>query len=127
MPVVYRRSGSPDSLWKNATVGVNGKSTAVLLSRATDQLAVYITVSAATTVTLEVAHHGALTPEGNEPNQASPPASWFTCYYVNTAVQIAFASAGSAAIIVPDFEPAWIRLSSSAAATITAGHEVTGG
>jgi hypothetical protein len=121
-----RRVGSPNKLWNAAVVAPGGTSTAVALPRGVEQVLVNITVNAATTVSLEVAHHGALTAEGNEPDQSTPPATFYQLYYIDTAVQIVFASAGSAAILVPDFEPAWIRLRSSGAATITAGFEVTG-
>lgn len=126
--MALRRVGSPTSLWNNVAVGVGGVSNPVLLPREGAQVCVFISVSAATTVSLQVAHHGALTAEGNEANAGTPPDtnSFYTLYYIDTPIQVAFTVAGKAAIIVPDFEPGWIRLSSSAAATITAGHEITG-
>lgn len=121
-----RRSGATNKFWNNAAVGINGVSTAAILPRGSEQIAIYVTVSAATTISVEVAHHGNLTADGQEPDQSSPPANFFQLYYIDSPVQIVFASAGSAAIIIPDFEPEWVRLRSSAAATITAGYEITG-
>lgn len=123
-----RRSGSPTSFWNNAAVSAGGASNKVILPRGGEQLCIFISVDAATTVSLESAHHGALTSEGNEANAGTPPdnANFHLLYYINTPIQIEFTAAGKAAIVVPDFEPSWIRLTSSGAATITAGHEITG-
>jgi hypothetical protein len=121
-----RRTGSITSFWNNAVVGVAGTSTARMVPRGSEQLAIFVTTSAATTITLQAAHHGDLTAAGNEPDESSPPTTWFNLSYLNTPLTMTFASAGSAAMIIPDFEPAWIRLLSSAAATITAGYEITG-
>lgn len=121
-----RRTGSTTAFWNSAVVGANGVSTARMVPRGSEQLAIYVTTSGATTITLQVAHHGDLTAAGNEPDESSPPATWFNVSYLNTPLTLTFAGAGSAAMIVPDFEPAWIRLLSSAAATITAGYEITG-
>src|SRR5690348_9092143 len=120
-----RRVGSPNKFWNNQAVLANGVSSAVILPRGSEQVVINITVSAATTVSLEVAHHGTLTPEGNEPDESNPPSTFYQLYYIDTPVQVVFTIAGSAALIVPDFEPEWIRLRSSGAATITAGYEVT--
>jgi len=124
--MAVRRTGSPTSFWNAASVGIGGNSSVVEIPRGAEQIGIYITVSAATTISAQIAHHGVLNPDGTEPDHSTLPTSWFQLYYINTPVQIVFSSAGSAALIVPDFEPNWIRLSSSAAATITAGHEVTG-
>lgn len=126
--MALRRVGSPTSLWNNVAVLAGGASNVINLPREGAQICIFVSVSAATTVALEVAHHGALTSEGNEPDAGVPPASsaFHPCYYINTPVEIAFTGAGKAAIIIPDFEPDWIRLTSSGAATITAGHEITG-
>lgn len=124
--MAVRRTGSPTSFWNNVAVGVAGVSNVVEVPRGAEQVAVFVTVSAATTVTVQIAHHGANTSQGSEPDHGVLPTNFFNLYYINTACQIVFAAAGSIAMIIPDFEPNWIRLSSSAAATITAGHEVTG-
>jgi hypothetical protein len=123
-----RRAGSPTAFWNNAAVGVNGASSAILMARDFQQISIYVTSSAATTITVEAAHHGALTPEGNEPDASTPPATFGTLFYMNdaTPVRLVLAGAGTQALIVPDFAPAWIRLRSSAAATITAGFELAG-
>lgn len=120
-----RRSGSPTSFWNNVSVGVSGVSTAVEVMRDSDQFCVFITSSGATTVSLEVAHSGAINADGTLTDLVV--SDWGQLYYINTPVQMVFSSAGSVAMIVPDFEPGWVRLRSSAAATITAGHEVTAG
>lgn len=120
-----RRSGNPTSLWNNVAVSANGTSNAVELARSADQIAIYITVSGATTVSLETAHSGAVTSEGVLSDTAT--SDWGQLYYIDTPLQIQFTAAGSVSWIVPDFEPGWIRLRSSNAVTITAGHEVTSG
>ena len=116
-----RRSGDKNAFWDNASVGVGGTSTAVELPRGVDNLAIYITVDAATTVSLEVAHSGDITSEGLLPDGNA--GVWFPLYYTNILVQNVFAGAGSVAILVPDFAAGWVRLKSSAAAVITAGWE----
>lgn len=120
-----RRSGSPTSFWNAAAVGAAGTSTPVEVMRDADQIAVFITVSAATTVSIECAHSGTVNADGT--NTDANANNWGQLYYIDTPAQMVFASAGAVAWIIPDFEPGWIRLRSSAAATITAGHEVTSG
>ena len=98
------------------------------MSRSIEHLVVYVTTSAATTITLEVAPHSQLTSEGVWPEGATG-STWFQL--VNNAVtaspvQHVFAGAGSAAILVPDFAPGMLRLKTSGAATITAGYESIG-
>jgi hypothetical protein len=124
--MAVRRVGSPNKLWNNTAVGVGGTSTPVLLPRGSEQIVFYITVGGATTVSVEVAHHGSLAANGEEPDQSNPPATFFPISYINTVCNVVFAGAGSAALLIPDFEPAWIRLRSTAATTITAGYEVSG-
>lgn len=137
----FARAGSATAFWDGTstfnqstnpgggvTVSAGGTSKKVIMARGAEQVTLFVTVSAATTVSLEAAHHGALTAEGNEPDASSPPAdaAFGTVYYINTPCSITFASAGTVAMIIPDFEPAWVRLRSSAVATITAGFELTG-
>jgi hypothetical protein len=124
--MAVRRIGSPIAFWNNAAVGINGTSAAIMLPRGGEQCAFYVTTSAATTISVQVAHHGVLSIQGVEPDESAVPTNWFLLYYINTPAQIVFAAAGSISMIVPDFEPAWIRLQSSAAATITAGYELSG-
>jgi hypothetical protein len=137
-----RRSGSPTAFWDGATtfnqatnprgglaVPAAGTSQAVLIPRGGESLALFIAVSGATTVTLEAAHHGANTSEGNEPDSKNPPAtgSFYAVSYLNTPVSAVFAGAGTSCVLVADFAPGWIRLrSSQGPLTITAGYEVTG-
>lgn len=127
MIMPLRRSGNPTSLWNNVAVGANGTSNAVELARSSDQLVIYVTTSGATTITLETAHSGAVSSEGVLSDTATT--DWGPLYYINTdsPVELVLAGAGSASWIVPDFAPGWIRLRSSAAVTLTAGHEVTSG
>jgi len=124
--MAVRRFGSPTSFWNAAAVLANGVSSVVEVPREAEQVLFLISVSAATTVSVEVAHHGVLTPEGNEPDHSTLPTIFFPLLYIETPVQYVFAGSGAAAFIVPDFEPSWVRLRSSGAATITAGHEGTG-
>ena len=123
---MVRRVGSPTSFWNNAAVLSNGTSNVVELPRGGEQLAIFVTTSATTNITVQVAHHGALTPEGNEPDHSTLPSTWFNLYYIDTPCVLTFSGAGSQVILIPDFEPNWVRLLSSGAATITAGHEITG-
>jgi hypothetical protein len=140
--MALRRSGSPTAFWDGTTafnqstnpqggtgVTAAGTSRAAFLPRDGESLALFIAVNGATTITLEAAHHGANTAEGNEPNQSSPPAtgSFYPVSYLGTAVSAVFAAAGNICILVPDFEPSWIRLrSSQGPLTITAGYEIVG-
>lgn len=119
-----RRSGDKNQLWDNFAVGVSGVSNVAELPRRIESFAIYVTTSAATTVSVEVAHSGDLNSDGTLSDANA--GVWYVSYYLNTPLQIVFASAGSASMIVPDFVPGWIRLRSTAAATITAGWEGIG-
>jgi hypothetical protein len=119
-----RRSGSPTSFWNNVVVSPNGVSNAVEVARRSDMIGIYVTANGATTISVEVAHTGALNADGTT-NDANA-SNWGQLWYTNVEVKLVLASPGSACLLIPDFEPAWIRLKSSAGATITAGHEVTG-
>lgn len=136
-----RIHGSPTGFWDGTTtfnqvtnpgggltVGVGGTSKPQNIARGNDEMMIYVTVSAATTVTVEVGHHGAPTAEGSEPDAATPPATFHQLHYTSTAtpVQLVFAGAGSFAIQIPDIAFNWIRLRTSAAANITAGWEASG-
>jgi len=120
-----RRSGSPIGFWDNVAAGANSVSTAVEVMRDADQLAIFVTVSGATTISVECAHSGAVNDDGTLTDDNA--SDWGQLYYIDTPLQIAFSSAGSISLIIPDFEPGWIRLRTSNAVTITAGHEVTAG
>jgi hypothetical protein len=137
-----RRTGSPTAFWDGATtfnqatnprggsaVSAAGTSQAVLIPRGGESLALFISVSGASTVSLEAAHHGANTAEGNEPDSKNPPATglFYPVSYIGTAVSAVFAGAATICILVPDFAPGWIRLrSSQGPINITAGYEVVG-
>jgi hypothetical protein len=79
--MALRRSGSPTAFWDGTTafnqstnpqggtgVTAAGTSRAAFLPRDGESLALFIAVNGATTITLEAAHHGANTAEGNEPS-----------------------------------------------------------
>jgi hypothetical protein len=121
-----RRTGDRNAFWNNAPSGANGVSSVVKLSRGADTLALYITVSAGTTVSLEAAHSGDISAEGTLPD-ALDASSWAPVMYTNIPIQHVFSAAGSIVLLVPDFTPAFVRLRSLAAVTITAGYETTSG
>lgn len=117
-----RRSGDKNQFWDAVVVGANGTSTAVELPRAMDSLALYITTSGATTITLQASHSGDITAEGLLPDTNS--GTWADVTYIDVPIQKVFAGAGSAVILIPDFVPGWIRLFNlTAGVTITAGWE----
>lgn len=120
-----RRSGDLNAFWNNTSVLANGVSSSVEVPRGIENLALWITVSAATDVSLEASHSGDVTSEGVLPDTNA--ANWALVYYVAEPIIVQFMVAGSACVLIPDFEPAYIRLRSSAAAIITAGWEVTSG
>lgn len=113
--------GDPTAFWNATVLGAPGTSTGREIARGVESLTIYVTSSAAATITVEVGHHGALTSEGLEPDAA--PSVWFPLYYLNTAVSVAIGAAGSAAIAIPDVVARFYRLRSSAASTLTAGWE----
>lgn len=117
-----RRSGSKTALWNAAVTGINGKSNSIELPRWGDQLAIYITVNGATTITVEVGQSADINTDGTLADTA--PSTWFPLFWNQTQVQNVFAGSGSASIIVPDFVAAFVRLSSSASVTATAGWEM---
>lgn len=123
--MTIRRVGDKNAFWDAATTGAAGVSTAVEVARGLEQFAVYVTVSGATTITVQVAHHGDVTSEGLEPE--GNVGVWHDLYYLDTAISTVFAAAGSRVLMIPDFAPAWVRLKSSASVTATAGWEGTGG
>ena len=122
--MAIRRAGDRNAFWDNAAVVAAGTSTAVEIPRGAANLAIYATVSAATIITVQVGHQGDLTSEGLAPD--ATPATWFDLYYTDARMEMNFTAAGSRALIIPDIVPGWIRLHSSAAATITAGWEAGG-
>lgn len=117
------RAGDKNAFWDNAAVLANGNSSSVELSRSADNLAIWITVSGATTISLQAAHRGDMTSEGVHPDANA--ANWAQVYYLSDPIQVIFSGAGSAVLLVPDFVPQYIRLNSSGATTITAGWETT--
>lgn len=119
--MAIRLRGDKDAFWNNIAVGVGGISNIVDVGREVEQVGFFVTVSAATTITIQVAHEGDVTSEGILPE--GPDTVWFDLFYTNNAqpVQLVFAAAGSAMVILPDVAFMHCRLKSSAAATITAG------
>lgn len=63
-----RRAGDKNAFWDNVAVGVNGTSNVVELPRGAEQMVLYITVGAATTVKLQATHSGDVTSEGVLPD-----------------------------------------------------------
>ena len=114
------RYGDRNSFWDNAAAGANSVSNAVELSRSSENLAIYVTVGGATTITVEAAHPGDVTNEGILADGAA--GDWGQVVYNVDPIQFVFAGAGSRVLLVPDFAPSWVRLRTSAAVTITAGH-----
>jgi hypothetical protein len=123
--MALRLSGDKNAFWDNAAVGAGGTSAAIELPRGGEQFTIYVAASAATTITVQVAHSGDLSTEGilSDPNAGT----WHNLNYVNTPVTLAMAGSDAKAMQIPDFNSRWVRLSSSGAATITAGWELSGG
>jgi hypothetical protein len=121
-----RIRGDKNQFWNAAAVGVGGKSAVVDIGRSTDQITIFATVSGATTLSVEIAHMGDITSEGILPEEDD--SIWFPLSYVNsgTNTSLVFAGAGNGAWIIPDIAFMHCRLSSSAAATITAGWQAVG-
>lgn len=115
-----KRTGQAKGFWDNASAGSNSTSTEVKLPYNIGKLAVWITSSGSTTISVECCHSGdpvgGIQPDTNAND-------WGLLYYLNTAMQVTFTSSGTVCMIIPDFEPGWIRLRTSSAVTLTAGWE----
>jgi hypothetical protein len=120
-----RRSGRATAFWNGEAAGANSFSAAVELMRGAENLTIFVSASAATTVSLQVAHSSDTSAEGILKDDSN--ADWMDVYYLNTPVQLVLAGAGKAALLVPDFGPGWVRLKTSGAATLTAGYEAATG
>jgi hypothetical protein len=120
-----RRSGRATALWNNVAAGANTFSNPVEVMRGAENLTIFVSASAATTVSVQVAHSSELSSEGVSPDSSN--VDWMDAYYLNTPVQLVLAGAAKAALLVPDFGPGWIRLKTSAAVTLTAGYEASPG
>lgn len=119
------RSGSATAFWNATVVGAgNTPSNAVKLARSGEQLTIYITTSATATFTVEVAHAGALNSDGT--NSDANDSTWAPLQYLLDPITVTITGAGSKALIIPDWSAAWVRLRTSAAATLTAGYELAG-
>jgi hypothetical protein len=114
-----RPRGRATAFWNNAATGANGVSNAANLGRAGANVLLFITVSAATTITVEVGHIGDASSEGVLPE--GDASTWFPLYYLNDQISIVFAAAGSRAVILPDVATQNMRLRSTNAVTATAG------
>jgi hypothetical protein len=90
------------------------------------QLIIYVTSSGSTTVSVEVAHSGNLTSEGILPE--GTPGTWHALTYTGITMSIAFAGAGSTALMIPDVPFGLVRLSNlTGAVNLTAGWESSAG
>ncbi len=120
------RAGNLSAFWNNATTGAGTASTAVEISRSTEHIVIYVTVSGANTITVEVTPTTGTNAEGV---WAESGTVWYQLVNPGTTatpVQHVFAGAGSAAIQIPDFVAKAVRLKSSASVTATAGYETIG-
>lgn len=98
-------------------------SSAVEIPRFAENLALYLNASAATTLTLQVAHSGTPTSEGIAADANA--GNWMPVYLVGDALAVTFSGAGTRCVLIPDFVPGWIRLvSSNGNVLITAGWEI---
>lgn len=118
-----RLRGDVNQFWNNDAVGVNGTSAVVDIGRSVENVLIFVTTNAATTINVQVAHTGDITSQGVLPD--GTPATFFNLYRGDAAggipVSLTFAGAGSQALVVPDLAVMHLRLLSTAAATITAG------
>lgn len=124
--VAFWGSADPAGVITGQAVGVGATSRKVELSQ-TRGVVISINTSAATTVSIEVANSSDQYSK-DSPNQSSDTGeNWMPLYLgagtTANKVEIIFASAGNAALMVDDLVPGWIRLRSSAAVTISAGFE----
>lgn len=113
------RTGDKNAFWDNAAVGAAGLSNIVEIGRGVENIAIFVTASGATTITVLAAHSGDITSQGILPDDS--PAGFGAVKYIVDPLTITFAAAGSQVLLVPDVPFAFIQLQSSAAATITAG------
>lgn len=118
------RHGSPTAFWNNVAAGANATSSEVVISRGVENLVLYVTGNGATTITVEAAHGGAVTTQGILPEGVAT--AWGPLFYLNDAVTITLAGAGTVVKILPDFVGGLLRLRTSAAVTLTAGLEMAG-
>jgi hypothetical protein len=144
-----RPTGSPTAFWDGATtynattnpggglaVTANAVSKSSRIPYDVDQVTIYVFANAATTISVEVAHWGTLTSEGDQPDGSTPASStsFYPFYYgggTPGALTLALpatvtpTTAGfAAAIEIPDWTAVWLRLRSSGAnVNLTAGWE----
>lgn len=136
--MAVRRHGNSFGFWgltattseNTGTPGasVNQASRPVYIGQAADQVAIYGSVSGPTVFTVQVAPSLPLSVDGVDQNDEDDvPASWYTLYYHNqaSAVTLTFTASGTAALILPDFAPGWLRLVSSVNVGAIAGWEVS--
>jgi hypothetical protein len=134
----YRRYGQIVGFWGTISsvtglpvreaVLAGGHSRAVYLDTAIDiGLGVLLDVSAATTITVLAAHSSQLTSSGDEPDRSTPPADslFYPVQWNATSSALTFAGAGTAYLLIPQFIPGWVKLSSSGAANIIGGYEAS--
>lgn len=127
---MIRRHGQPDGFWGVGTTqevtGAGGASRAVQLGQAVSQFIVYLDVSDATVITIQAAHSGEPDVDGTGP-QLPESSTYKNLYWKADPMTITFTGSGSRAVIVPDFTPGWVRLTSSNSVSCLAGWEVSAG
>jgi hypothetical protein len=126
-----RLRGDKNQFWDAVAAGGGSFSSVVDIGRSIDNVLIFMTTGAATTITVQVAHEGDVTSEGLLPDQPSTDTyTWFDLYRADVTdpttaagvVKITFAGAGSGALLINDLSAAMhLRLKTSGAATITAG------
>ncbi len=130
---MIRRHGQPDGFWGQYStqiyqnVPASGTSNIVQLGQGTDQFVAYINVNGPTTITVQVAPAGALTSDGSDPNYPPPASAFMNLYWNATPINVTFTAptGGTAALIVPDFAPGWVRLTTTNAVGAICGWEVS--
>lgn len=120
------RTGQRAGFWNNDGASVGAASTVQAIPEGMETICIWLNVSAATTITVEVASDVDITAEGIESDFVAGSGNWAPLFYNDIEVKATFTSAGIRAIIIPDFCPRYIRLKTSSAATITAGWEALG-
>jgi hypothetical protein len=142
------RRGSPVAFW-GTLGGTNGlvpqgasvstgtqNSAAVQTGRGTCFLAIYVSSSVTASFNVQTAHAGAFTGQGIPPDPDDQSFTWCNLVYLSTSatglgtpIVINGTGAWATCIIVPDFEPDWIRLQrtdSGSTASVFAGFEAWG-
>lgn len=113
------RYGDKNAFWDNVAAGAGSASNAVQIGRRIENVAIFVTTSGATNITVEAAHSGDITSEGILPE--GDGSVWGQLRYLNDTLTLALAGAGNGVMLIPDIPFEFIRLRTSAAVTLTAG------